>query len=115
MCKCVYRTKIDAEGKKKYKAKLVIKGYKQVYSEDYDETFTPVARLSTLQILLGLSIEIGWYIHQMDIVAAFLYPEINETVYIEPPPGIEWLEKGFRNKVYQLRKTLYGLKQAPRL
>lgn len=114
-CKWVYRTKIDADGKKRYKARLVIKGYEQVYSEDYDETFAPVARLSTLRMLLALSIEMGWYIHQMDVVATFLYPAIDETVYMEPPPGIEWLEKGFGNKICQLRKALYGLKQAPRL
>lgn len=85
-CKWVYRIKIDADEKKRYKARLVIKGYEQVYNVDYDETFTPVARLSTLRMLLALSIEMGWYIHQMDVVAAFLYPAIDETVYMEPRP-----------------------------
>ena len=114
-CKWVYRTKIDPEGKKRYKARLVIKGYEEVNSEDYNETFAPVARLSTLQMLFALSIEMGWHIHQMDVVAAFLYPAIAETVYVEPPAEIEWLEKGFGNKIYLLTKALYCLKQVPRV
>jgi len=114
-CKWVYKTKIDADGKKRYKARLVIKGYEQVYGIDYDETFAPVARLSTLRMLLALSVEMNWYIHQMDVVAAFLYPVIDEGVYMEPPSGIEWLDKDYRGEIYELRKALYGLKQAPRL
>jgi len=51
----------------------------------------------------------------MDVVTAFLYPKIDGAVLMEPPPGIEWLDPGFGNKVCLLQKALYGLKQAPRL
>jgi len=114
-CKWVYRTKIDADGKKRYKARLVIKGYKQVNGIDYEETVAPVARLSTLRMLLALAVSRDWHVHQMDVVTAFLYPKIDGVVLMEPPPGIEWLDSCFGNRICLLQKALYRLKQAPRL
>ena len=110
--KWVYRTKIDADGKKRYKATLVIKGYKHVNGIDYEETFAPVARLSTLRMLLALAVSRHWHVHQMDVVTAFLYPKIDGVVVMEPLPEIEWLHSCFGNRICLLQKALYGLKQA---
>lgn len=114
-CKWVYRTKIDADGKKRYQARLVIKGYEQVNGIDYEKRFAPVARLSTLRMLLALAVSRDWHIHQIDVVTAFLYPKIDRDILMEPPEGIEWLDPSFGNKICLLQKALYGLKQAQRL
>jgi len=113
--KWVYKIKIDTDGKTRYKARLVIKGNEQVNRIDYEETFAPVVRLSTLRMLLALAVSGEWHIYQMDVVTAFLYPKIDGVVFMEPPLGIDWLDSSFGNKICLLQKALYGLKQAPRL
>ena len=123
-CKWVYKTKTNADGSLRYKARLVIRGYEQVPGEDFDETFAPVARLETFRIILALAATNRLHIHQMDVVTAFLNPDIDGEVYMELPPGIEnswlWPERANRQKtshdtIRRLLKALYGLKQAPHL
>ena len=70
--KWVYRTKLNPDGSvNKHKARLVVKGYAQMFRVDFCETFTLVARLDTIRMLLALAAQKGWNIHQMDVKSAF--------------------------------------------
>lgn len=112
-CKWVYKIKKDAYGNiTKYKARLVVKGFNQVKGVDYDETFAPVIRHSSLRTLFALSAELGLRMKHLDVDTAFLNGDLEEEVFMEQPLG--FVEKGKENKVCLLRKSLYGLKQAPR-
>ena len=120
-CKWVFRRKINPDNSTRFKARLVIRGFEQVGGIDYQETFAPVARLTTIRMILGLTTILGWTIEQMDVVTAFLHPAIDTEVYMSLPQGLEWLEQtcpGTPGKgiiACKLNKALYGLKQAPRL
>ena len=108
----VYRTKLDKDGQvKQYKARLVVKGYEQVHGIDYDETYSPVARLTSVRLILALSAKLGMPIHQMDVDTAFLNAGLDEDVYIVPPDGMDIPPDC---NCFKLQKALYGLKQAPR-
>jgi hypothetical protein len=96
----------------KNKERLVAKGYTQVEGLDFGETYTPVARLEAIRILLAFATHHNFKLHQMDVKSAFLNGPISEEVYVEQPPGFE--DSRFPNHVYKLHKELYGLKQAPR-
>jgi hypothetical protein len=94
------------------KARLVANGYSQVEGLDFDETFTPAARLESILMLLSYATHHGFKLYQIDVKNAFLNGLIKEEVYVEQPPGFESVE--YLNHVYKLHKALYGLKQAPR-
>eukprot|EP00253_Pinus_taeda_P034948 PITA_34948 len=83
----------------------------QVKGIDYDETFAPVARYSSIRSMLALLTQMGWKIHQMDVKTTFLNGKIEEEVYIEQPEGFETFDCELH--VYRLKRALYGLKQAP--
>ncbi|KAK4404691.1 Vacuolar protein sorting-associated protein 52 A [Sesamum angolense] len=97
----------------RYKARLVAKGFTQTYGVDYFETFSPVARLNSIRVLFSLAVNLSWPMYQMDIKNAFLYGDLNETVYMEQPPG--YVAQGEKQRmVCKLKKAIYGLKQSPR-
>ena len=77
---------------------------------DYDETFAPVAKVTTFRLMLALSKVLDLKIHQLDVDSAFLYADLDEDMYVKPPPGMN-IKPGYCLK---LLKSLYGLKQAPR-
>ncbi|GKC78308.1 retrovirus-related pol polyprotein from transposon TNT 1-94 [Tanacetum coccineum] len=79
---------------------------------DYEETFTPVARLEAIRIFLAYAAYMGFMVYQIDVKSAFLNGKISEEVYVQQPPGFEISE--FPNHVCKLDKALYGLKQAPK-
>ena len=111
--KWVYRTKLNANGSiNKYKARLVVKGYAQIFGVDYSDTFAPVARLDTIRLLLAIAAQKGWKVFQLDVKLAFLNGVLQEEVYVDQPEG--FVKQGEEDKVYLLKKALYGLKQAPR-
>jgi transposase InsO family protein len=93
----------------RFKARLVAQGYAQQYGIDYEQTFSPVARLSTVRTLISYATQRNLKIYQMDVKTAYLNGILEEEVYMKQPPGFE---KG--SKVCKLKKSLYGLKQSGR-
>ena len=84
----IYKVKQAADGSvEKYKARFVARGFSQIEGIDYEETFAPVTRYSSITTILALSAQMGWHIHQMDVNTAFLNGIIEEEVYIEQHEG----------------------------
>ena len=96
----------------KYKACFVAKGFSQKESIDYEETFAPAAKYSSIWTIISLATEMGWRVHQMDVKMTFLNRVIEEEMYIEQPEGFDVENR--ETHVCRLHKALYGLKQAPR-
>ena len=113
-CKWVYKIKTRSDGTvDRYMARLVARGFTQEYGIDYEETFAPVAQLSSVMTLIVVSVARKWPLFQMDVKNAFLNGELLEKVYMKLPPSYSH-SLGFPHRVFRLRWTLYGLKQAPR-
>nr|GFB93383.1 retrovirus-related Pol polyprotein from transposon TNT 1-94 [Tanacetum cinerariifolium] len=94
------------------KARLVAGGYSQQERIDYDETFSPVARIEDIRLFLAYAAHKDFTVYQMDVKTTFLTGILKEEVYVGQPPG--FVSKKYPNHVYALDKALYGLKQAPR-
>ena len=106
-CKWIYKIKTRSYGSvERYKVRLVAKGFTQEHEIDYEETFAPVARISSVRALLAIAAARKWDLFQMDVKNAFLNGDLSEEVYMQPSPGLS-VES---NKVCHLRCALYGLK-----
>ncbi|GAA6087651.1 uncharacterized protein LOC102082235 isoform X1 [Tachysurus ichikawai] len=106
----VYSIKTDADGKDKYKARFVAKGYNQRMGIDYGETFSPTADLTSVRVVLQKAAQENLLLYQMDVKTAYLHAPIDYEIYINPPEGYQEKE----GIVYKLEKSLYGLKQSGR-
>ncbi|GKV26797.1 hypothetical protein SLEP1_g36032 [Rubroshorea leprosula] len=110
-CKWVYKIKTRSDGSvEHYKACLVTKGFTQEYGIDYEETFAPVAHLTSVRSLFAIAAMRRWKLLQMDVKNAFLNGDLEEEVYMKPHLGLNHPP----NKVCRLCRALYGLKQSPR-
>ena len=140
-CRMVLRNKYHADGSvERRKARIVAQGFSQRPGIDFTETYAPVAKLSSVRILLSLAASQGFQVRQLDIATAYLNGDMDERVFMRPPPllkehltrivqqrgekgdiGIKaarMIEDIDRHKgtfVCKLNKAIYGLKQAGRL
>nr|GEU62647.1 putative ribonuclease H-like domain-containing protein [Tanacetum cinerariifolium] len=111
--KWVFRNKKDQRGiVVRNKARLVAQGHTQDEGIDYEEVFTPVARIEAIRLFLAYVSFMDFMVYQMDINSAFLYGTIEEEVFVCQPPGFKDLDHP--DKVYKVVKALYGLHQASR-
>ena len=112
-CRWVLRTKFSADGSvERRKARLVARGFSQQPGMDFQETFAPVARLSSIRILVALAAELGITLYQLDVVMAYINGDLDEELYMEQAEG--FIEADQKKMVYSLKKSLYGLKQSGR-
>ena len=77
---------------------------------DYFDSFVPMTRISSIQVLIALASKHKLVVHQMDVKTDFLNNDLEEEIYMTQPKGCVIL--GQENKVCKLLKPLYGLKQA---
>ena len=96
----------------KYKARLVIKGYRQREGLDYFDSYSPVTRINFIRMILAIASLQNLEVHQMNVKTAFLNDNLEEKIYMEQPEG--FIVPGQEKKVYKLVKSLYGLKQVPK-
>lgn len=95
-----------------FKARLVAEGFHQEFGVDFIETFSLVAKQSTIKIVFSLAVHFNWPLQQLDVINAFLHGILQEEVYLLQTQG--FVNKEFHHDVCKLQKSLYGLKQATR-
>ncbi|SDA00918.1 BZ3500_MvSof-1268-A1-R1_Chr9g10918 [Microbotryum saponariae] len=108
----VWKTKRNALGEVTgHKARLVAQGNRQRDGIDFNETFAPVARFSSIRSLLALAAANGLHVHQADIDKAYLHGDLDHDIWMTAPRGFDLPS----DKVLRLRRSIYGLKQAGRI
>jgi len=127
-CKPVFKVKTNSDGTlDKFKARVVVLGYRQVKGIDYEETFAPFVDLSTIRLLFALAVELTYHIHHVDVKTAFLNANIDKEIYTRPPKDLlKYLRAWITgcapidlpeddSVFWKLQRALYGTKQAPNL
>jgi len=97
----------------RHKARLCFMGNRQIKGLDFNETFAPVAKFTTIRCILAMTAANEWGLRQMDVKTAFLNGDLAEGVYMEQPDG--YVDSTYPDKVCRLLEALYGLKQAPKM
>jgi hypothetical protein len=85
-----------------YKTRLVAKGYVQTYGIDYEETYSPVAKMTIVIVIIVMVATKGWFLHQMDVNKFFFHGDLQEEMYMEQPPG--YVDQTHPNFVCRLKK-----------
>uniref|UniRef100_A0A2N9I1Q4 Uncharacterized protein n=1 Tax=Fagus sylvatica TaxID=28930 RepID=A0A2N9I1Q4_FAGSY len=112
-CKWVFRRKYRTDGTiQTFKVRLMAKGFRQREGIDYFDTYAPVARITSIRVLIALASIYKLVVHQMDVKTAFLNGDLDEEVYMDQPEG--FVLPRSEKKICKLVKSLYGLKQAPK-
>ncbi|GAA0161559.1 hypothetical protein LIER_17844 [Lithospermum erythrorhizon] len=102
----------EGNPKPRYKVRLVVKGYAQRHRIDYGKIFSPIIKMISIRLVLGLAVSLNMKIEQLDIKTAFLHDNLEENIFMKQPEGFK--EKGKEDITCKLQKSLYGLNQAPR-
>ena len=111
--KWVFHNKTDEEGNViRNKARPAAQGYSEVEGVDFDESFTPVAHLESIRVLLALACHLKFKLYQMDVKTTFLNGFLKEDIYVAQTKG--FIDPHFLDHVLYVKKALYGLKKAPR-
>nr|GEV18041.1 zinc finger, CCHC-type [Tanacetum cinerariifolium] len=117
-CKWVFKRKMKVDGTvDKFKARLVIQGFRQKERIDYFDTYTPVARITTIRLLLALAAIHNLVIYQMDVKTAFLNCDLEEEVYMKQPggfvmPGTNQNQVDKTNKFLSSRFSMKDMREA---
>jgi hypothetical protein len=111
--KWIYKVKRKQDSSiERFKAWLVAKGFDQCSGVDFTETFSPVIKSTTIRVVLAIAVHFNWYIHQLDVLNAFLHDYLTENVFMEQPWG--FVDTTHPHHVCKLHKAIYDLKQATR-
>ncbi|GKD24429.1 retrotransposon protein, putative, ty1-copia subclass [Tanacetum coccineum] len=109
--KWIFKKKMKADGTiDKYKARLVIKGFRQHEGLDYFDTYSPVTRITSIRMILAIAALRNLEVHQMDVKTAFLNRDLEDEIYMNQPES--FIAPRQEGKVCRLVKSLYGLKKA---
>jgi hypothetical protein len=112
-CKWLFKKKMDKDGNLHiYKARLVVKGLKKIHGIDYDESFSLIAMLKSIQILPAITAYFYYEMWQIDVKMTFLNGNRTEDVYMTQPEG--FTDPKYAWRICKLQKSIYVLKQASR-
>ena len=104
-CHWVFSIKHHADGStERYKVRLVAKGYSQQAGVEFEETYSPVARYTTIRTVLAIANQLDLELHQMDVQTAVLNGELQEEIYMNQPEG--FVENGKEHLVCKLNKSM---------
>ena len=95
--KQVYKIKNEHDGSKRYKARLVVKGFQQKKGIDYSKIFSPVVKMSTIRLVLGMVVVENLHLEQLDVKTVFLHGDLEEDIYMIQPEGALFRDKRFQS------------------
>jgi Reverse transcriptase (RNA-dependent DNA polymerase) len=111
--KWIYKVKRNRVGEVVWwKCRQVAQGFFQIFGEDYGQTYSPVAKFTSILTVLAISAQLGLTVRQIDVHTSFLITPIKEDIWARMPKGTPLADND--DGIYKLQKSLYGLKQAPR-
>ncbi|UYV61717.1 hypothetical protein LAZ67_1006135 [Cordylochernes scorpioides] len=106
-CKWTYKQKLNSKGEiERYKARLVAKGFNQKFGRDYEETFAPIVKHSTIRAFLAASVYKGMQVNHLDVKTAFLHGDLDKELYMELPEALRTKQT---NEVCKLKKAIYDI------